>query len=181
MLPTEFKEQSIVLGAPEPNPTGIPIKGLPVFRTQTECISRWKLTWKERLIALWSGVLWVRVMSKGTQPPIGFWWGADFFGQPRETMPKRWRYWWKQPVRVDMTVFKKHKLFVPQYPHISCRVAEKGEFFGHVLTAYEGCIYHFREDSEADEVAHDQDWVPFRHSIWCSVEDAQEWIDRDND
>ena len=43
---------------------------LPVFTDGKECISLWKMTWRERLSALFFGKVWLWVMSGQTQPPV---------------------------------------------------------------------------------------------------------------
>lgn len=41
-----------------------------VFCNGIECISCWKLTWKQRLSALLFGKVWLSVLSGHTQPPV---------------------------------------------------------------------------------------------------------------
>ena len=42
---------------------------LPVYTDGSVCISLWKMTWKERLSALFFGRVWLWVHSGETQPP----------------------------------------------------------------------------------------------------------------
>lgn len=41
-----------------------------VFTDGTQCISCWKLGWKQRLSALIFGKVWLSVLSGQTQPPV---------------------------------------------------------------------------------------------------------------
>ncbi len=43
---------------------------LSIFTNGEECISLWKMTFIERLKALWFGKIWLRVLSGNTQPPV---------------------------------------------------------------------------------------------------------------
>lgn len=43
---------------------------LPVFCNEEECISLWKMTFRERIRALIFGKIWLRVLSGTTQPPV---------------------------------------------------------------------------------------------------------------
>ena len=45
-------------------------KSLWVFTDNRECISCWKLSFKQRLSALFFGTVWLSVLSGGTQPPV---------------------------------------------------------------------------------------------------------------
>lgn len=45
-------------------------KRLWVFTDNRECISCWKLSFKQRLSALFFGTVWLSVLSGGTQPPV---------------------------------------------------------------------------------------------------------------
>ena len=71
MNPIEFKEQTKVLGKPK-NMTDEECGSLPVYCDGQQCISCWKLSWKERLQVLLYGKLWAFVISGYTQPPIAF-------------------------------------------------------------------------------------------------------------
>ena len=71
MEPMQFKQANKNLLKPE-SMTDEECGNLPVFTDGVQCISLWKMTWKERLLALLFGKLWVYVISGYTQPPIGF-------------------------------------------------------------------------------------------------------------
>ena len=43
---------------------------LPVWTDGLQCISCWKMTWRERLSALFFGKVWLSVHSGQTQPPV---------------------------------------------------------------------------------------------------------------
>ena len=46
-------------------------QGLPVHQADNgECISLWQATWKERLIFLFTGRVWLYILSGKTQPPV---------------------------------------------------------------------------------------------------------------
>jgi hypothetical protein len=60
MKPIEFPEQTIVWAKNQP-----PYLPLPAYTNDSETISCWSLTWRERLRVLWSGRLWLRQMNFG--------------------------------------------------------------------------------------------------------------------
>jgi hypothetical protein len=60
MTPIEFPEQTIVWAKNQP-----PYLPLPAFTNETETISCWALTWKERLRVFWGGRIWLRQMNFG--------------------------------------------------------------------------------------------------------------------
>jgi len=66
MNPVGFKESNQTLKAPSDMPS---CKDLPVFSNGEMCISCWRLSWKERLIALVWGRAWLLVWGK-THPPV---------------------------------------------------------------------------------------------------------------
>jgi len=73
MKPTDFKYANRTLGPPEPeeypeNVTGI--SPLPVWTDGEQCVSCWKMSWRERLSALVFARVWLNVMSGATQPPV---------------------------------------------------------------------------------------------------------------
>jgi len=43
---------------------------LPIYTDGKRCISLWKMTWRERLSALFFGKIWLSVHSGQTQPPV---------------------------------------------------------------------------------------------------------------
>ncbi len=69
MKPIKFPESNRELGKPS-NMTDEQCGSLPVFTDGVQCISLWKLTWKERLQVLFNGKIWLGVYSGGTQPPV---------------------------------------------------------------------------------------------------------------
>ena len=69
MLPIKFKEANMILLKPE-SMTDEECRSLPVFIDGVECVSCWKLSWKERLSALVFGKIWLFVLNGKTQPPV---------------------------------------------------------------------------------------------------------------
>ena len=61
MEPIEFPEQTIVWAKNQP-----PYLPLPAYTDNTQTISCWKLTWKERLLVLLFGKFWLRQMNFGS-------------------------------------------------------------------------------------------------------------------
>jgi len=61
MKPIKFPEQNIVYA--ENQPEYLPLPAFKNDSAQGEVISCWQLDWKERLRILWSGKLWVSLMS----------------------------------------------------------------------------------------------------------------------
>jgi len=59
--PTEFKEcNSVQLGYEQDD---LKVADLPSWRNEQETISCWKLSWKERLFAMFTGKIWCRVLT----------------------------------------------------------------------------------------------------------------------
>lgn len=69
MKPIEFKGQTIVLQKPA-NMTDEECSPLAILQLDNTCISCWKMTWRERIKALFTGVVWLGVLSGRTQPPV---------------------------------------------------------------------------------------------------------------
>ena len=71
MVPIEHRFANRVLTAP----TGKEEEVLPlhVFSDGEQCISCWRLTWRERLSALLFGRVWLSVLGGTTQPPVWIW------------------------------------------------------------------------------------------------------------
>ena len=69
MKPIKFKEANKTLTKPD-DMTDEECSCLPVLTDGTECLSCWKMSWKERLSALFFGRVWACVLSGGTQPPM---------------------------------------------------------------------------------------------------------------
>lgn len=57
---------------------------LPVFTDGKECISLWKMTWRERFSALFFGKVWLFVHSGETQPPVGLMATREIFGEAKK-------------------------------------------------------------------------------------------------
>lgn len=72
MTPTKFDGMDGVLGAPDGWDGDMhgPCAGLPVMRRDGICISRWRLTWRERLGILFGRAVYCHVASGETQPPV---------------------------------------------------------------------------------------------------------------
>lgn len=60
MKPIEFPEQTIVWAKNQPE-----YRPLPAYTNETETISCWALTWRERLTLLRTGRLWFRQKNFG--------------------------------------------------------------------------------------------------------------------
>ena len=69
MKPIKFKEATKNLLKPE-NMTDEECSSLWVYNDGQECVSCWRLTWKERIKALLFGKVWLGVLSGFTQPPV---------------------------------------------------------------------------------------------------------------
>jgi formate-dependent nitrite reductase cytochrome c552 subunit len=61
MKPTKFPEQNVTFA--ENQPEYLPLPAFKNDSSQGEVISCWKLTFKERLIILFKGYLWVQLLS----------------------------------------------------------------------------------------------------------------------
>jgi hypothetical protein len=68
MNPTQFPQSNATLRAP--NGMEKEVEPLHVYRDGTYHISKWNLNWKERLKVLFTGTLWLWIMSSHTQPPV---------------------------------------------------------------------------------------------------------------
>lgn len=69
MNPIAFKNQTKVLQKPT-TMTDEECGPLPVFNDGKECISCWQLSLRERLKIAFTGILWLRIVSGATQPPV---------------------------------------------------------------------------------------------------------------
>lgn len=67
MKPTSFPEQTTVWAANQP-----PYLPLPAYTDDTQTISYWRLTWRERWLVFWRGHVWLRQMnfSQPLQPQL---------------------------------------------------------------------------------------------------------------
>ena len=85
MEPMNFKQANKNLLKPE-GMKDEECGSLPVFSDGTQCISLWKMTWRERLSALLFGKIWLSVYSGQTQPPVWLMAANEIFEQPKETI-----------------------------------------------------------------------------------------------
>ena len=69
MTPADFPQANRTLTKPE-GMTDSECGPLPTYTDGATCISCWRLTWRERLAALFSGRVWLGVLSGQTQPPV---------------------------------------------------------------------------------------------------------------
>lgn len=69
MKPIKFKEQNIILTKPE-HLTHDECGPLPTYTDGEICISLWKMTFMERMTALFTGRVWLWVWSGKSQPPV---------------------------------------------------------------------------------------------------------------
>lgn len=69
MVPEKFPEANKNLLKPS-SMTDEECKSLWVYNDGSQCISRWRLTWRERLKVLFFGRAWLSVHAGHTQPPV---------------------------------------------------------------------------------------------------------------
>jgi hypothetical protein len=69
MEPMAFKEANKILMKPH-GMTDEQCSSLPIYNDGIQCISCWKMTWRERISALLFGRIWLWVVSGVTQPPV---------------------------------------------------------------------------------------------------------------
>jgi hypothetical protein len=69
MRPIEFSEQTKILNKPK-DMTDEECSSLPVYTDGKHCISVWRATFMERLRFMFSGKIWLWVVSGQTQPPV---------------------------------------------------------------------------------------------------------------
>lgn len=69
MIPAPFPEQNKTLTKPQ-GMTDEECGSLPVYNDGQQSVSCWRLSWRERLTALWHGRVWLQVYSGRTQPPV---------------------------------------------------------------------------------------------------------------
>lgn len=46
------------------------VDSLPIWTDGEQCLSRWRLSWRDRLRVLIYGHVWLAVLSGATQPPV---------------------------------------------------------------------------------------------------------------
>ena len=69
MKPVSFKEATKALIRPSSMTSG-ECESLLIFTDGKECISKWKMTWRDRLHCLFRGYVWVSILSGLTQYPM---------------------------------------------------------------------------------------------------------------
>jgi len=69
MKPIDFTQQTKVLQRPN-SMKEEECGPLPIFNDGKHCISKWRMSFKERLHCLFKGYLWLSIMSGKTQPPV---------------------------------------------------------------------------------------------------------------
>lgn len=69
MIPIKFPEANKNLTKPN-DMTDSECRSLWVYTDGKQCISCWKLSWRQRIKALLFGKVWLSVLSGGTQPPV---------------------------------------------------------------------------------------------------------------
>ena len=69
MNPAKFEYQTKILERPE-GMTDDECGPLPIYNDGDQCISLWRLSWRERISALIFGRVWLQVLSGNTQPPV---------------------------------------------------------------------------------------------------------------
>lgn len=86
MEPQTFKQATKTLGPPK-GMTDEECGSLPVFTDGNQCISLWKMTWRERLSALFFGKIWLSVYSGQTQPPVWLMAANEIFTDVKQEQP----------------------------------------------------------------------------------------------
>ena len=82
MKPIQFKQANKNLSKPT-GMTDDECGSLPVHSDGKECISLWKMTWKERFSAFFFGRIWLFVVSGQTQPPVSLMATREIFGKEK--------------------------------------------------------------------------------------------------
>lgn len=89
MQPDRFPEKNKTLQPPQGMADCEP---LDVWTDGKRCVSRWKMTWRERISALVFGRVWVHIWSGYTQPPIAAQALRTVFAEP--SIRQRTSAWW---------------------------------------------------------------------------------------
>lgn len=79
MKPVDFKESTKVLTKPS-QMSDSECGSLPVWSDTKQCISCWKMSFWERMACLFTGKVWLSVLSGTTQPPVAVS-GVSFFAR----------------------------------------------------------------------------------------------------
>ena len=86
MQPISFPQATKTLGPPK-GMTKEECGDLPVFTDGMQCISLWKMTWRERLSALFFGRIWLSIYSGQTQPPVWLQAEKQIFTEVKQEQP----------------------------------------------------------------------------------------------
>lgn len=72
MKPINFKYSNHTLqpSGAEYSDNVIGVDPLPIWTDGEQCVSCWRMSWRERLSALLFGRVWLAVLSGYTQPPV---------------------------------------------------------------------------------------------------------------
>ena len=91
MKPIDFPQSTKVLQKPS-NMTDKECSPLHVWSDGKQCVSCWKPTFMERMKILFTGKVWIGVMSGNTQPPI-FVAGESVFEKKPTVFRKLFGFW----------------------------------------------------------------------------------------
>lgn len=96
MKPIDFPQSTKVLQKPE-QMLDSECKPLPIWSDGKECVSCWRPTFKERLRILFTGKVWLSVLTPFTQPPVyitgeKFFVTPPFFARVRLFFEEMWDY-----------------------------------------------------------------------------------------
>lgn len=85
MTPTTFPQSNKTLKAPPGKEAEI--VELPIWTDGQQCVSCYRLSWRERFSALFFGRAWLSVLSGQTQPPVWMLVKRELFEQPKAPPP----------------------------------------------------------------------------------------------
>lgn len=81
MKPIKFDEQNLVLTAPPDNED---VLDLPVWTDGSQVVSKWQMTWLDRIKALFYGHIWISLLTNShTQPPLALSVDKTIFVEPK--------------------------------------------------------------------------------------------------
>ena len=78
MEPIKFSQSNKTLGRPS-SMTEEECSDLTIYSDGEQCISLWKMSWRERFSALFYGHVWLYVFYGRTQPPVALSVKKDIF------------------------------------------------------------------------------------------------------
>jgi len=84
MIPINFPESNRVLIKPN-NMTDKECHPLPILNIEGQCISCWRVSFIEKLQILVNGIIWLRIRSGDTQPPVRLHTKTPFIKTNKET------------------------------------------------------------------------------------------------